>query len=229
MADNKSSFLLYCDIIHTVKKLSDEQAGILFKHILSYVNDEHPVTEDVIIELVFEPIKQSLKRDLQKYERICERNKVNGGKGGRPIKPKKPNGLIGNPKNPDEPKKPDSDIVSDSESDIDREIRIKKELEEKKQELEKKRLAAIASTAERKKDFYNSLVPYAKTYSRETMRNFYEYWTEPNKSGFKMRFELEKTWLLSSRLGTWARREKTISSTKPQTKPIINTPEEWKK
>lgn len=125
MAENKKSFLLYCDIIHTVKKLSNEQSGVLFKHILSYVNDEKPVTDDIVIELVFEPIKQSLLRDLEKYENICNRNKLNGIKGGRPLKPKKPIGLIGNPKNPKNPSKPkkaDSDIDSDSVIDIDNDI-----------------------------------------------------------------------------------------------------------
>lgn len=77
MAKDKKSFLLYCDLIHTVKKLSDEQAGKLLKHILSYVNDENPVANDVIIDLVFEPIKQQLKRDLKKYEGTCETNKEN--------------------------------------------------------------------------------------------------------------------------------------------------------
>jgi len=116
MAENKKSFLLYCDIIHTINKLSDEQSGILFKHILAYVNDLHPETNDVIIDLVFEPIKQGLKRDLQRYLSICERNKKNGEKGGRPEKkPKKPSRLINNPNNPDEPKKADSDIDSDIE------------------------------------------------------------------------------------------------------------------
>jgi len=73
MAEGKKSFLLYVDLIHTVKKLSNEQAGELFKHILSYVNDEHPVTENVLIEIAFEPIKQGLKRDLVKYEEIREK------------------------------------------------------------------------------------------------------------------------------------------------------------
>lgn len=119
MAENKKSFLLYCDIIHTVKKLSDEKAGILFKHILSYVNDEHPESDDVIIDLVFEPIKQGLKRDLQKYLSICERNKKNGESGGRPKKkPKKPSGLSGNPKNPNEPKKADNDIDNDIDNSL---------------------------------------------------------------------------------------------------------------
>jgi len=126
MAENKKSFLLYCDIIHTINKLSNEQSGILFKHILSYVNDEKPIANDVIIELVFEPIKQSLLRDLEKYEGICNRNKTNGAKGGRPIKPKKPNGLKNNPKNPIEPKKPDSD--SDSVIDIDNDKEIYKKI-----------------------------------------------------------------------------------------------------
>lgn len=62
MAENKISFLLYCDIVHTVRKLSNEQAGQLFKHILSYANDENPEANDVITELVFEPIKQGMIR-----------------------------------------------------------------------------------------------------------------------------------------------------------------------
>ena len=77
MATNKNSFILYCDLIHTVSKLNDEQAGKLFKHILSYVNDENPVTEDLITNLAFEPVKQALKRDLVKYEKLCEKNKEN--------------------------------------------------------------------------------------------------------------------------------------------------------
>ncbi len=119
MAENKKSFLLYCDIIHTINKLSDEQSGKLFKHILAYVNDQHPETNDVIIDLVFEPIKQGLKRDLQRYLSICERNKKNGENGGRPKKkPKKPSRLINNPENPNEPRKPDSDIDSDIDINI---------------------------------------------------------------------------------------------------------------
>lgn len=82
MAENKRSFLLYTDVHHTVKKLSDDQAGKLFKHILSYVNDENPITNDVIIDLVFEPIKQSLKRDLRRYEEIIEKRSLAGKIGG---------------------------------------------------------------------------------------------------------------------------------------------------
>ena len=70
MADNKKSFVLYCDIIKTVDILPNETAGELFKHLLSYVNDEEPKTDNMLVKLAFEPIKQQLKRDLEKWEEI---------------------------------------------------------------------------------------------------------------------------------------------------------------
>jgi hypothetical protein len=79
MAKDKKGFILYSDLIHTINKLSDEQAGKLFKHILEYVNDKNPES-DQFTEVVFEPIKQTLKRDLQKYEGICKRNSENARK-----------------------------------------------------------------------------------------------------------------------------------------------------
>lgn len=84
MAENKKSFVLYCDLLHTVGHLTDEQAGKLFKHILNYVNDKDPHTDDVIINLAFEPIKQQLKRDLKKWVGYIKKQRENGKKGGRP-------------------------------------------------------------------------------------------------------------------------------------------------
>ncbi len=78
MAENKKGFILYADIQHTIKHLSDEQAGKLFKHLLSYVNDENPETDDVITNLTFEPIKQQLKRDLDKWETTREKRSKAG-------------------------------------------------------------------------------------------------------------------------------------------------------
>jgi len=68
MAENKKSFILYCDIVKTVERLPNEVAGELFKHLLDYVNDKDPKTDNLLVEVAFEPIKQQLKRDLEKYE-----------------------------------------------------------------------------------------------------------------------------------------------------------------
>jgi hypothetical protein len=65
--EDKKGFILYVDIKTMVDKLPDEYAGKLFKHVLAYVNDEDPQTDDIILQIAFEPIKQQLKRDLQKW------------------------------------------------------------------------------------------------------------------------------------------------------------------
>lgn len=129
---NKNSFVLYNDLIHTVSQLPDDTAGKLLKHILSYVNGEEVATNDILINIAFEPIKQSLIRDQEKYKARCDRNKNNGSKGGRPKKekeekPTKPSGLKNNqPK----AKKADSDSDPDSDSVSDKYNFIKKEFKE---------------------------------------------------------------------------------------------------
>jgi hypothetical protein len=70
MAKDKKSFILYSDAIHTVEKLSDTDAGQLLKHLLRYVNDQNPTTDNALVEIAFEPIKQQLKRDLVKFEDV---------------------------------------------------------------------------------------------------------------------------------------------------------------
>ena len=116
MAKEKNSFLLYCDIIHTVLKLNDQQAGKLFKHLLKYVNDQNPIAEDIVTEIAFEPIRQSLKRDLIKYEGIRERNSENAKKRWNATASERI------PKVPNDTKNADSDSDSDSDSVISKDI-----------------------------------------------------------------------------------------------------------
>jgi len=54
----------------------------------------------------------------------------------------------------------------------------------------------------RAKQFYKKVYDYKDTNS-ETKNKFFEYWSEPNKSNTKMRFELEKTWDLNRRIKRW--------------------------
>lgn len=81
---DKKSFVLYSDIIHSIEILTDDEAGKLFKHILRYVNDLNPTLDDRFLKVTFEPIKQNLKRDLDKYLKRVQTAKDNGLKGGRP-------------------------------------------------------------------------------------------------------------------------------------------------
>jgi hypothetical protein len=81
MAKDKKSFLVYCDLIHTVKKMKKEDAGELFLHLLEYTNDLNPETDNMIVDIVFEPIKQQLKRDLVAYDTIVDERSLNGRMG----------------------------------------------------------------------------------------------------------------------------------------------------
>jgi hypothetical protein len=113
MAVGKKNVIVYTDWISTFELLSDDEAGKLIKHFFRYVNDQDPQPPDRLIEILFEPIKTTLKRDLNKWEVRAERARENGLRGGRP---KTEN-------NPEEPtrlfldeKKPVSVSVSDSVS-----------------------------------------------------------------------------------------------------------------
>ncbi len=77
MAKDKKSVLIYVDWINIFEELSDEEAGKLVKHLFKYVNDMNPQAPDRLTKLLFEPIKQTLKRDLVKYEDKREKNREN--------------------------------------------------------------------------------------------------------------------------------------------------------
>jgi Family of unknown function (DUF6291) len=88
VANGKKSFIAYCSWMEIFDELSDEEAGQLVKHLFKYVNDLDPVCEDKLIRTNFISIRQSLKRDLKKWDKYIEKQTINGQKGGRPKKPK---------------------------------------------------------------------------------------------------------------------------------------------
>lgn len=86
---------------------------------------------------------------------------------------------------------------------------LKEKEKEKKKRVDAATAAALFNT--RKEDFYNTLVPYVSVYGREMVRAFFDYWSEPNKSHSKMRFELERTWDVKRRLNTWALKDNSFN------------------
>jgi len=78
MAEDKKSFVLYSDCFGLIKQLPDDVAGRLLKHIYAYVNDENPISDELLLNVAFEPIKMQLKRDLQKWETQIEQRRNAG-------------------------------------------------------------------------------------------------------------------------------------------------------
>ena len=80
--EGKKSFVLYTDQREVFDELSDQDAGRLIKHIFSYVNDENPSTEDLLLKVAFLPIKTQLKRDLKMWDEKKLQRAESGRKGG---------------------------------------------------------------------------------------------------------------------------------------------------
>jgi hypothetical protein len=70
MATDKKSFILYADLFKSIEHLTNEEKGILFNHLLEYVNDRNPILEDRLILTAWKPIELQLKRDLVKFEEV---------------------------------------------------------------------------------------------------------------------------------------------------------------
>lgn len=98
----KQGFIIYTNTYPAIKDLTLEEKGLLLETIFLYELKQPLPKLSSTVQMAFNFIKISLENDTEKYNTICERNRTNGVKGGRPKnKPKKPSGLSGNPKNPD--------------------------------------------------------------------------------------------------------------------------------
>ena len=79
------------------------------------------------------------------------------------------------------------------------------------------------SYTKRLENFYNEVFTFH--YTQEILTDFYEYWTEQNKSK-RMRFELQKTWNTNLRLKNWEKNSKKWDKPKTMSK-IDSQINEW--
>jgi len=73
----------------------------------------------------------------------------------------------------------------------------------------------------RESEFKKTLARFIKSpanpdgqYSLETVKAFYEFWSEWDTKKNKMAWELKPTWEVAKRLSTWARKEKEYNPKK---------------
>lgn len=114
----KKSFLLHIDSLDILEKLSDEQAGKLFKAIASHHNGSDYELDD-LLDLVFTPFKNQFNRDLEKYKKVSEKRALAGKKGG---KQKQANVANASKCKQNLANLADSDNESDKDSDSDKDI-----------------------------------------------------------------------------------------------------------
>lgn len=156
--------------------------------------------------MAFSFIKRQIDYDNEKYNEICKRNKKNVTK--RYSKEESEVG-VGNDRIRNLPNLRPYTVVTDNDNDndIDKDKDKERLSNESTKKADELAAACAATLAKHKSDFYNTLVPFVELYGKETVRDFFDYWTEPNKSNTKMRFELEKTWDVGRRMRTWNNRK----------------------
>jgi hypothetical protein len=168
-------------------KLTKEQ---LLKR-LNHETELNELISEGVIDLIENNIFiKFLDNQLNEVEIKSKTNSINGGKGGRPKK---------NPiETETKPKQNPNESETISETKGIREDKIK--LDNNKTSLETRTLS-----------FKEKLVPFKNKYDMDLLKNFFQYWTEPNLSKTKMLFELQKTFDIERRLTTWASRQKDFN------------------
>lgn len=195
---------MYLSFREAIAELSTEEKGCLLDVIFSYHSGE-PIPElPKLVKIVFSIMKPQFERDSLKYQRIVERNRINGALGGRPREnpnnPNNPDGYFGNPNDNDN----DTDSDNDNDNDSD---------------------AGGDALEKLQKEFYDSLIPFIDKYGKDQIRDFYNYYSEPDKSRTKIKYQMYDTWDTKTRLERWAKRS---FNNQPQ-KPDPPAPKEEKK
>lgn len=114
-----NGFLLYAEYKEHFENFDTDAERIeLLYAIFDYHARKEPIINYKSVKIAFSFVKKELDRQIAKYESVCDRNKQNGLKGGRPKEtqknPENPVGCLETQNNPKEPKKPNSNTNSNS-------------------------------------------------------------------------------------------------------------------
>jgi hypothetical protein len=194
-----------------VELLTDEQAGRLLKALFAFATDGSELALDQSTSVAFVAMRAYIEQNAQRYAEICEKRAAAGrlhtgnqytrvehnGTIGTSVPTLEHNGTIGT--------KAKAKAKAKAKS-------ITKEKEKRETTPIAAANAATLTTKEvRAKKFYDSLVDYVGKYGAQMVREFYDYWTESNAGGARMRFEMEKVFDVGRRLATWANRQKQFN------------------
>ena len=75
MSKQRKSFIIHFDSLNVLDDLTNEQAGLLFKAIRSHQLGEE-LELDALTKIAFSPFKNQFSRDVEKYEKLCEKNRL---------------------------------------------------------------------------------------------------------------------------------------------------------
>ena len=171
--DKKKSILIYSDFLPKISKLSDEQAGKLFKGLLNYSNGITPEFDDILLDYAFEDIKTTIDRDSEKYSLKCLKNKEIAIERERIKRERNNTNVNERVRNSTNSTDRENDIDSDSDSDIDNDILLEKETKEENLETE-----IFTEPLEVEKEKEKKVAPKKEKESLEISNEFLPIWTK---------------------------------------------------
>jgi hypothetical protein len=181
-----------------MSKLTDEQLGKFLRiyYQMQLTGDTDVDSEDPMVDMMLEVVREQVTFDVRSYERKCEANKENGEKGGRPAKPEEPNKTQ---QNPTKPNSRDSDSDTEIDSEIEPEIGIDSE-----------RLRSGESKSRTRKRFRPPTVEEVEAYCFERnnkvdAERFVDFYSS---NGWKVGKNPMKDWKAAVR--TWEKREDNV-------------------
>lgn len=191
MAEGKKTFVFYSDWVNMIREMPDKDAGELLKHILSYVNDEEPSTDNLLVKMAFGHIMPMLKADLQKWDKQLKNYSDMGKKSAASRGKKKVEPTLTKVQ-------PTSTVNVNVNDNVNVNVNDNKDKE------------AV---------FKKTLLTFQDKYDVELLKEFFYYWTEKSDNGKKMRFELSKNQPFNTarRLSTWKKNESKFGTPKTTT------------
>ena len=192
MENKRDSMVFYRSFYESLKGLSPIICAEVYDAIFSYGLDFiEPEFTEPVAKAMFTLIKPQLDANIKRYE--------NGSK------PKVKQNV--SEKKQDASKTLTNENVNvnvNVNENVNVDVLLKKETKTKK------------SLEERKLDFKCMVVDVMHTEKIDPniVKEFFEYWTEPNQSKTKLRFELEKTYDISRRIATWMKNNEKFNSNK---------------
>lgn len=178
VSDNKQrdTFIFYRSFKEGINELSDADKLIMYEAISDYSLDMKEPELTGFPKALFSIIRPIIDANWQRYK--------NGCKGGAP-KGNKNNRFS----------KSTTEIQPNKNNNDNKNINKEKIVKEKS-----------LSLSDRIEKFKNELIPFVERYGKDMIFAFFDYWSEPNPSKTKMKFEMQKTWDIAKRLRTWERR-----------------------
>lgn len=186
MENKRDSMIFYRSFYESLKGLSPIICAEVYDAIFSYGLDFiEPEFKEPIAKAMFTLIKPQLDANIKRYE--------NGNK----------------------PKKSKTEAKqklneSEKEANENNNVNVNDNVNNNENKLLKKVNKTIE---ERKNDFQlqlSNIIGYSVVTSTE--KDFFEYWTEKNQKGTKMRFEMEKVFDIQRRLNTWKKNNLKFNS-----------------